>query len=219
MPPLSPLTWTLREIARLERGGLRPPRLTEPDHERWHRVRRKLGWVAFIDLLHEDLAEAFPTSFALDRWITHPTHGLDEAAAKILIDEASRPDEVDRPTFLRLACRSLGLADGGNIAMLPKVQANQSVLELPGSGGRIAVYQATTHGLSFHERFTFVADTDSERVAIGLAAAELRANVPKILTTAELRQKRPQFDHVFGIKAYPSAERLASDLGLEVRWA
>ena len=31
----NPLTWTLREIARLERGGMRPPRLTDPDFERW----------------------------------------------------------------------------------------------------------------------------------------------------------------------------------------
>jgi hypothetical protein len=115
----SPRSWTLREIARLERGGLRPPRLTEPDHERWHRLRRKLGWVAFIDLLHEDLAEAFPTSFALDRWSAHPTVGLDEAAAKALIDEAAQTDDADRLAFLRLACRGLGLMEGGNIAMLP----------------------------------------------------------------------------------------------------
>jgi hypothetical protein len=40
----NPLTWTLREIARLERGGLRPPRLTGADYERWHPVRRKLAW-------------------------------------------------------------------------------------------------------------------------------------------------------------------------------
>lgn len=57
----NPLTWTLREIARLERGGMRPPRLTEPDFERWQRVRRKLGWVAFIVVaarrLVEDAAE------------------------------------------------------------------------------------------------------------------------------------------------------------------
>jgi hypothetical protein len=196
--------------------------LTEPDYERWHRVRRKLGWVAFIDLLHEDLAEAFPTSFALERWSTHPTRdgaGLDDAAAKALIDEAARPDDADRLTFLRLACRGLGLMEGGNIAMLPKVQSHQSALELPGCGGRIAAHQATTHGLSFHERFTFVADTDAERVAIGLAAAELRANAPRILTTAELRAERPAFDHVFGIKGYPAAEGLAAELGLEVRWA
>jgi len=216
----NPLSWTLREIARLERGDLRPPRLTEHDQERWQRVRRKLGWVAFIELLHEDLAEAFPTSFALDRWATNPTAGLSEAAALALIDEAARPDDADRLTFLRLASRGLGLMDGGNIAMLPKVLTHQRALELPGCGGRIAAYQVATHaGLSFNEHFTFVADTDAERVAIGLAAAELRSNAPKILTTEELQATRPQFDHVFGIKGYPSAERLASELGLEVRWA
>jgi hypothetical protein len=215
-----PLTWTLREIARLERGGLRPPRVTELDHERWHRVRRKLGWVAFIELLHEDLADAFPTSFALNRWATVPTLGLDEPTAKALVDEAGRPDDADLLGFLRVVCRGLGLMEGGNVAALPKVQAHQRALELPGSGGRIAAYQVTTHGgLSFPEHFTFVADTDEERVAIGIAAAELRANAPKILSSAELRSARPTFDHVFGIKGYPSAEGLAAELGLEVRWA
>jgi hypothetical protein len=215
-----PLTWTLRGIARLERGGLRPPRLTEAHHERWHRVRRKLGWVAFIDLLHEDLAEAFPTSFAFDRWSAHPTVDLDDAAAKALIDEAIRPDDSDRLTFLRLACRGLGLMDGGNVALLPKVQPHQRALELAGCGGRIAAHQVTSHsGLSLHEHFTFVADTDAERVAIGLAAAELRANAPKILSSDELRATKQKFDHIFGIKGYAPAERLAAELGLEVRWA
>jgi len=217
---LNPLTWTLREIARMERGGLRPPRLTEPEHERWHRVRRKLGWIAFIELLHEDLAEAFPTSFALDRWNSSPTAGLDEAAAKALIDEAGRPDDADQLAFLRLVARGIGVMDGGNIAALPKVQTHQRALELPGCGGRIAAYQAVTHsGLSFHEHFTFVADTDAERVAIGIAAAELRSNVPKILSTAQVAAERPRFDHVFGIKGYPSAERLAAEHGWEARWA
>lgn len=221
----APLAWTLREIARLERGGygpeaLRPARLTEPDHERWHRVRRKLGWVAFIELLHEDLAEPFPTAFALDRWSEPPTTALDERAALALIDDAARPDDADRLAFLRNACRGLGLMDGGNIAALPKVQTHQRALELPGCGGRIAAHQVITNtGLSFHEHFTFVADSDAERVAIGLAAAELRANPPTIITQAELRARRPSFDHVFGIKGYPQAEQLASDLGLEARWA
>jgi hypothetical protein len=216
----SPILWTLREIARLERGGLRPARLTEPGQERWQRVRRKLGWVAFIELLHEDLADAFPTSFALDRWSAHPTTGMSDPAALALVDEAARVDETDRLAFLRLACRNLGLMDGGNIAALPKVQSHQQALELPGCGGRIAAYQVTTHaGLSFPEHFTFVADGDVERVAIGIAAAELRANVPKILTSAELLAARPRFDHVFGIKGYPAAERLAAELGMEVRWA
>lgn len=216
----SPIRWTLREIARLERSGLRPPRLTERDQERWLRVRRKLGWVAFIELLHEDLAETFPTSFALERWSAHPTVGLSDAAALALIDEAALPDDSDRLAFLRLVCRGLGLMDGGNVAALAKVQTHQRALELPGCGGRIAAYQVINYpGLSFHEHFTFVADTDHERVAIGIAAAELRANAPKILTTEDVMATRPRFDHVFGIKGYPSAERLASELGVEVRWA
>lgn len=220
MPPVEPLRWTLREIARLERGGLRPPRLTEPGHERWLRVRRKLGWTAFIDVLHEDLAEAFPTAFALDRWTSPPTAALDDATALRLIDEAIAPDDADRLTFLRVACRGLELMDAGNIAALPKVLTHQRALELPGCGGRIAAHQATAHaGLAFHEHFTFVADTDAERVAIGLAAAELRANVPKIITRAELAAQRPKFDHVFGIEGYADAERLAAELNLEVRWA
>jgi hypothetical protein len=215
-----PLFWTLREIARLERTGLRPPRLTEPHQERWLRVRRKLGWTSFIELLHEDLAEAFPTSFALHRWSNHPTADLSDAAALALVDEASADDDSDKLSFLRLACRGLGLTDGGNMSSLPKLQTHQHALELPGCGGRIAAYQVTTHsGLSFNEHFTFVADTDAERVAIGLAAAELRANAPKILTTEELVATRPSFDHVFGIRGYPSAERVASALGVEIRWA
>jgi hypothetical protein len=184
-------------------------------------VRRKLGWVAFIELLHEDLAEAFPTTFALDRWSTKPTVGLDDTAAATLVHEAAAlVDDSDRLAFLRVACRGLGLMDGGNIAALPKVQAHQRAIELPGCGGRIALHQVVTHGgLAFHEHFMFVADTDSERVAIGIAAAELRANVPKIITRAELAVEGRKFDHVFGIKGYESAERLASELGLEVRWA
>lgn len=224
MSTSSVLAWTLREIARLERGdgereALRPPRLTERDQVRWQRVRRKLGWVAFIELLHEDLAEAFPTAFALDRWAEHPSDGLDEAKALELIDAAALPDETDRLAFLRLVARGLGLRDGGNVAALPKVQPGQRALELPGTGGRIAAYQAINYGLSFHDRFVFVADTDAERVAIGIAAAELRANEPQILTSAELRSARTRFDHVFGIEGYPSADLLASELSLEVRWA
>jgi hypothetical protein len=98
-----PLFWTLREIARLERGGLRPPRLTERDQERWHRVRRKLGWVAFIELLHEDLGgrvSVAPRVFlrelvgVLDRTEQHPSY--DPAAHyKLALDVATlTPEEL-----------------------------------------------------------------------------------------------------------------------------
>lgn len=99
-------------------------------------------------------------------------------------------------------------------------------LELPGCGGRIAAHQVLSHdNLAFHAHFTFVADTDAERVAIGLAAAELRANPPTILTSAELLAARPGFDHVFGSSTYerpaglPSARALVESLGCDARWA
>src|SRR4051812_25836199 len=86
------LAATLRSIARLEAAGERPPRLTEPDHARWDRFRRKLGWRAFIEILHEDLAGAFPVPFDLTRWPENPLRdpSFTEPAAEQLVAEAAR---------------------------------------------------------------------------------------------------------------------------------
>ena len=90
MPQHSALSLTLEAIARLELpGGIRSPRLTEPGWERWLRVRRKLGWVDFIALVHQDLAEAFPRPFDLSRWDTHPLEDLTEAEAERLVASVS----------------------------------------------------------------------------------------------------------------------------------
>ena len=73
MPFPPALPWIIESIARLElSGGVRQARLTQPGHDRWHRIRRRLGWADFVALLCQDLAEAFPHPFALDRWIEHP---------------------------------------------------------------------------------------------------------------------------------------------------
>lgn len=216
------LTSTLRAIARAERAEFKPPRLTEPGHVHWHRVRRKLGWRDFIALLHEDLADAFPTAFAFERLAVNPVKGLDEAEAEALVREAAAPDDGDRMAFLRQVARTLDLPPGGNIADAPRIQAQQSALELPGCGGRIAAYQAPAGGtLAFHEQFSFVADSDEERVAIGIAALEVRAGRPRVLTSEELRAegaRGQRFDRVFGVHGHAGAERLATDLGLDVRW-
>jgi hypothetical protein len=66
------LDTTLRSIAQLEVAREREPRLTEPDHARWLRFYRKPGWRAFIEILHEDLAGAFPVPFDLTRWLESP---------------------------------------------------------------------------------------------------------------------------------------------------
>jgi hypothetical protein len=84
------LDTTLRSIARLEVAREREPRLTEPDHARWLLFYRKPGWRAFIEILHEDLAGAFPVPFDLKRWLESPLPSLTETEAEKLIAEAAR---------------------------------------------------------------------------------------------------------------------------------
>lgn len=224
MPVHPALPWILRSIARLERaGGVRGPRLTEPGFERWHRVRRKLGWTDFIVVLCEDLSEAFPEPFAFDRWVRHPLDSLTNPEAQALVEEAARPDGLDTHAFLREAARALGLPTGGAFTALLRVQPGERVLELPGSGGRIAAWQVLDQPtLDFSGQYVFVADSDAERVPVGLAAVELRANVPTIWPSARTRDAMrtgPPFHRVVGIRGHAPAERLAADLGPEVRWA
>ena len=210
---------TLSSIARLEAAGVKPARLTQPDFEKWHRFRRKLGWGAFIELLHEDLAGAFPVPFDIDRWAEWPALADDKAEA--LVRGASASVERDPLDFLRDCARLLGLPTAGAISDAPKVQAHHDALELPGSGGRVAAYLCSHEdALSFDRQFTFVVDSEAERVAIGLAAVELRANEPRIWNVDQLRDavgKGTRFDRVLGLSASPLARELAElDLG-EVR--
>lgn len=222
MTTTSALSWTLRSIARLERAaGVRAPRLTEPEFKTWHRFRRKLGWVDFIELLHEDLADAFPEPFDLTRWETDPLQQLDDAAALALIQGATAEDKADDSAFLRQAAVALGLPQNGNIADLPRVQPRQRALELPGAGGRIAAYQVRRYdGLALDEQFTFVAATPEERILIGLATVERRANAPRIITPEQLRREGTDgYDCALGIGNYAVAKALAAELGLEVSWS
>jgi hypothetical protein len=216
------LTWMLRSLARLEApGGLRPPRLTEPGFEKWHRIRRRLGWRAFLRILLLDVAETFPVPFNLNGWSTSPLRGITEAEAEALIREASVPDGSDPHSFLRSAAKALGLPAAGALSEVPRTQPHQRVMELAGTGGRIAAWQALHHGgVAFHDQFVFVADTDEERLLVGLSAAECRANPPTVLRGAEARallQRGQHFDRFLGFKA-PAAEAFVDELGLEARW-
>lgn len=210
---LAPLAATLRTIARLEVVGLRAPRLTEPDHARWERFRRKLGWRAFIEILHEDLAGAFPVPFDVGRWPDNPLRDPDftETTAEQLLAEAARTATAplpESPAFLRDCARALGLPATGSFSDLTKVQPQHRVLELPGSGGRIAATLCAAG--ADYTKVTFVAANTAEHVAIGLAAVELRANEPHIITVEALRSmKNSAFDRVFGLRDSPLAVELA----------
>ena len=217
-----PLLWTLRSIVRIERkGDLRPARLTEPGLVKWNRVRRKLDFADLIALLHEDLADAFPYPFDVTRWKSNPLDGLGNEEAQRLVESALGDDGTSPQAFLRQAARALGLPAGGNIAELPKVQPHQLALELPGSGGRIAAQQFFDHGVAISDRFTFVAETDAERLCLGLALVEARSNVPQVWGLDEAKRKvdaGSRFDHVFGVPGHSPAANLADATGLEARW-
>jgi hypothetical protein len=105
MSSASPLLWTLRSIARIERRGdlWRGARLTEPGHVKWHRMRRRLDWADFVELLHEDLASAFPRPFNLIQWDNPPLASLTPKLAEDLVLDAARPDDSDTLTFIHLA--------------------------------------------------------------------------------------------------------------------
>jgi hypothetical protein len=181
--------------------------------------------VDFIELLHEDLSATFPTAFDLGSWSRRPTEGLSDDEARSLIEEACRPDDSDTFGFLRAAARGLGLHDGGNIAALPRLAPHQRALELPGAGGRVAAYQVLTHGLSLREHFSFVIGSDEDRVAIGLVAAELRADAPRVFAVDPLLPAHiSDVSMVFGVRAAPGVEDVAARViaaapSLEVRWA
>ena len=204
---------TLAAVARLEAAGDKPARLTDPDFAKWKRFRRRLGWADFIRLLHEVLAEGIPEPFDVARWGFDPFEGLEDATAKTLLAEAAVPSTDDKLPFLRDQAKALGLPSGGAIADLPKVQARFKVLELPGSGGRIAAHQCVHHGVAYNTTFTFVALTPAERVMIGLGAVELRSNVPTVVDAAgleRLAEKKTRYDRVYGLEEAPEAATWAN---------
>jgi hypothetical protein len=218
----NPLFWSLRAIARMERrGDIRGPRLTELGHERWHRVAGALGYVDFIRLLHEDLAVAFPIGFDLAAWSGSPWAGIDDERARAWVTEASQVDTQSPQSFLRQACLALGLPSAGSVSKHQKVQAHHRVVELPGTGGRVGLQQALEHGVSLDRSFTFVVANDAERVAVGIAVLEARANPPAVWSpeTLEVEMARGhQFDAAFAIEDWDPAVSAASKIGGEVRW-
>lgn len=226
------LRWTLRAIARYERAGERPPRITDPEGERWSLVRRNLGDRELVRLLHDDVAAAFPTAFDLDAWPGDPLAALSDAEATSLIEDArlfaatqqnsSDRDPAEIAAFLRTAARGLGLPAGGALADLPRISPRQRALELPGSGGRVAAAMVMAQeGLSLSQHFVFAPASDAERVLLGITALELRASGPlELRSPAELASTRtPGVDRAVGLLDHPPAAALAATLGLEARLA
>ncbi len=224
--PSSLLHLTLQSLARLEAVGIpRQPRLTDPDRTLWKVFRRRLAYRDFIALLHEDGAQAFPVPFDLAAWSTNPLDDIDEDMAELLIEESTLPPGGDYLAFLRFAARQLHRSDGGRLSELPRIQRHERVLELPGTSGRAAAYLCQQHeDLSFDDPFVFLADDDTDRVLVGLAAVELRANPPTVLDRLALQarlDKGERFERVIALRDHEPTRALVEEMGWkqEVVWA
>lgn len=205
---LAPLVHAaLSSIARLEAAGEKPARLTDPDHQRWARFRRSLGWRDYIELLLDDAAGSFPEPFDLDRWAIRPLD-LTPDAAELLVRRNAQASTDDPSAYLRVQAESLSLTSRGALSDLPVVQPRETVLELPGSGGRLMTHLALSQGnLDVQRQFTVVAASPAERLLIGLSIVEVRANPPTIWPAHELeaRLEKARVDRVFGLSVAADA--------------
>jgi hypothetical protein len=191
----------LSSVARLEAAGEKPARITDPDHQRWARFRRSLGWRDYVEVLLDDAAGSFPEPFDLSRWAQRPLN-LTSDAAELLVRRNAQSSADDPATYLRKQAEALGLSSRGALSDLPVVQPRETVLELPGSGGRLMAHLALSQGnLDVQRQFTLVAATPAERLLIGLSIVEARANAPTIWTSAALptHLEKARFDRVFGL--------------------
>jgi hypothetical protein len=165
-------------LARDEAAGRRTPRLTEPDHATWKRLRGRLGARDFIALLLEDAAVGFPIPFDaravgdeidLDR--------LPDATAADLLQAASAADgKTPASVYILEQARALGVATRLARSDLHVPKAHQKVLELPGTGGQLAHHLVTNNpGLTLQDNVVVACDTWAERTLAGLVALDLGA--------------------------------------------
>ena len=198
----------IHALAREEQHGRRPRRLLEPDHATWNRFRGRMGARDLFELVLEDAAVTQAEPFhaaaileapeALDAVPEALIADLLAAAPKLTLD-ASSSDYIDGQATL------LGITARPALGDLRRIQPHDRVLELPGTGGRIAAHLVRTQpDLSLKDIFTIACATWQERVLAGLVAVESGAvGAVRILldpTLAQVRDTGITFSVVFGLK-------------------
>ncbi len=195
-------------LAREEHAGRKPKRLLEAGHATWERFKGRMGPRELVALLLEDAAVTLPEPFAFHA-ILGPDASLEEVPEALLGDWLSQvpslPMDSSAREYLDAQAQALGLGGRPAYAELPKLQPHHRVLELPGSGGRLAAHIATTQpGVSFHDAFTFAVASWQERVLVGLAAAALgTVGAVRVTLDPELHAARAsgeRFTHVLGVR-------------------
>jgi hypothetical protein len=206
-------TWAvslLHAIARDEAAGRRTPRLTEPRLDTWTRFRGRLTSVDLIALLFEDAAvlhripfdvvavggplqpERLPESLT-DQWL--------EALAALSLTNSGAD-------YVQEQARLLGLPTRIARSDLHVVKPHQKVLELPGTGGQLAHYLASSQrDLTLQDNFTVACSSWQELTLAGIVALELAAPHSDFAARIEVEElknpdhgiRRRSFDFVVGL--------------------
>ena len=204
----------LHALAREEASGRQLPRVMEPGTPTWNRFRGRLKGRDLLDLLFEDAAVQHRIPF-------DPAHLTALAGEEITLEQVPEAlaDQwlqgvqgldlgADSQDYVQEMARFLGVPTRMARADLHVVKSHHKVLELPGTGGQLAHYLATTHpGLSLQENFTVVCESWKELTLVGIVALDLRSSNSSFVVHAgpsELRQtehslRQRSYDFVVGL--------------------
>jgi hypothetical protein len=216
----------LTAIARRERAGRAPVRLTEPDLATWEQLRGNLRLPDLLALLAEDAAVRYPLPADVRRVL-----GADADLSRLTDTtvytwlRALTPAVLDatRAETITDYARALGLPSRFAGADLHKIQTDKRVLELPGTGGQLvarALERSPEAWLHIHT--TVLTSTWADRAMAGLVAMEWDApgvafvvDDPQ-LTWATAPEQRNRFDLVFALQ--PEKGGAYSELALASRF-
>jgi hypothetical protein len=199
---------TIRALAREEHHGRRARRLLEPNLATWNRFRGRMGARDLFELVLEDAAvtQAEPFHAAAILEAPEALDAVPEALIADLLAAAPKlPLDASSSDYIEGQATLLGITARPALGDLRRIQAHDRVLELPGTGGRIAAHLLQTQpGLSLKDVFTIACGTWQERVLAGLVAVESGAvGEVRILldpTLAHVRDTGITFTVVFGLK-------------------
>jgi len=197
----------LHALIREEQAGRRSRRLLEPGHATWQRFRGRLELSDFVELLLEDAAVNQPEPFDVARFLgsAKALRSVPDAQVGAWLSEfAALSPEISDRDYIEQQANRLGLKARPAFSDLHKLAPHHRVLEVPGSGGRLAAHAVLTQpGLSMKDMSVACASWQ-ERMLAGLVAVTLdvrgdtRIGVDPTLEHA--RRSEGGFTHVFGLK-------------------